>query len=54
MIKHQRDNVKWVIVLYVSGIYAQIYDQGYFDNVSIREIQKRYSDSELWRVIVLD
>lgn len=54
MIKHQRDNVKWVIVLDVSGIYAQIYDQGYFDKLAISEIQKRYSDSKLWRVIILD
>lgn len=54
MIHHQRDNVKWVIVLDVSGIYAQIYDQGYFDNAAIREIQQQYSDKRLWRVIILD
>ena len=54
MIHNQRDNIKRVLVLDVSGIYAQIYDQGYFDKLAISDIQKRYSDSKLWRVIVLD
>lgn len=43
-----------VIVLDISGIYAQIHNQGYFEKDSIEEIKQQYSDSKLWRVLILD
>ena len=48
------ENLVRVIILDISGIYAQIHNQGYFDQTSIDEIQKQYSDTERWRVVVLD
>ena len=48
------ENLVRVIVLDISGIYAQIHNQGYFDKSSIDEIKQQYSDTERWRVVVLD
>ena len=47
------ENLVRVIVLDISGIYAQIHNQGYFDKSSIDEIKQQYSDTEHWQVIVL-
>ena len=48
------DNVVQVVILDVSGIYAQIHNQGYFDKEQIEEIKNQYSDEKLWQVLVLD
>ena len=48
------ENLVRVIILDISGIYAQIHNQGYFDKTSIDEIRQQYSDTGRWRVIVLD
>ena len=48
------ENLVHVIILDISGIYAQIHNQGYFDKSSINEIKQQYSDTERWRVVVLD
>lgn len=43
-----------VIILDISGIYAQIHNQGYFDKCSLDDIKEQYSDTQHWRVVVLD
>ena len=48
------DNLVRVIILDISGVYVQIYNQGYFDKSSIDDIKQQYSDTGRWRVIVLD
>ena len=48
------ENIVHVIILYISGVYAQIHNQGYFDKLSIDDIKQQYSDTERWRVVVLD
>lgn len=48
------ENIVRVVILDISGIYAQIQNQGYFDRSSIDEIKQQYSDTERWRVVVLD
>lgn len=48
------ENLVQVIILDVSGVYTQIHNQGFFDKKSIKDIQKQYSDTKLWRVLVLD
>ena len=48
------DNLVRVIILDISGVYAQVYNQGYFDKSSIDEIEQQYSDTERWRVVVLN
>ena len=48
------DNLVHVVILDISGVYAQIHNQGYFDKLSIDDIKKQYSDTEHWRVVVLD
>ena len=48
------EDIVRVIVLDISGIYAQIHNQGYFDKSSIDEIKQQYSDTKHWRVMVLD
>ena len=48
------ENLVRVVILDISSIYAQIHNQGYFGKSSIDEIKKQYSDTERWRVVVLD
>ena len=48
------EDIVRVIVLDISGIYAQIHNQGYFDKSSIDVIKQQYSDTQRWRVLVLD
>ena len=48
------EDIVRVIVLDISGIYAQIHNQGYFDKSSIDDIKQQYSDTKRWRVVVLD
>lgn len=43
-----------VVILDISGLYVQIYDQGYFEKESISDIQQQFSDPKHWRVLVLD
>lgn len=49
-----RDNLVRVIILDISGIYAQIHNQGYFDKENIEGIKDQYRDTKRWRVLVLD
>lgn len=49
-----KDNAIHIVILDISGIYAQIHDQGYFDAKTVEDIQRQYSDIKLWRVLVLD
>ena len=48
------ENLVHVVILDVSGVYAQIHNQGYFDKLSIDDIKQQYSDTRRWRVVVLD
>ena len=54
MIADISENLVRVIILDISGIYVQIHNQGYFDKTMIGEIKQQYSDTEHWRVLVLD
>ena len=54
MTKDIPNNIVRVVILDISGIYVQIHNQGYFDNSSVDEIKRQYSDTERWRVVVLD
>ena len=49
-----KDDAIHVVILDISGIYDQIYEQGYFDLETVKEIQIQYSNTEHWRVLVLD
>ena len=48
------ENLIRVIILDISGIYAQLHNQGYFNKSLINEIKQQCSDTERWRVVVLD
>lgn len=48
------ENVVQIIILDISGVYAQIYDQGYYNKDDVEDIRQQYSDSKHWRVLVLD
>lgn len=49
-----KDSLTHIVILDISGIYAQIHNQGYFDKEQIEEIKKQYSDAKHWRVLELD
>ena len=51
MIKEIDGNMVQVIILDISGIYAQIHNQGYFDSESVGKIKQQYSDTKHWRVL---
>lgn len=54
MIADISENLVRVIILDISGIYAQIHNQGYFEKEQIEEIKKQYSDIKHWRVVVIE
>ena len=54
MTKDIPNNIVRVVILDISGIYVQIHNQGYFDSSSVDEIKQQYSNTERWRVLVLD
>lgn len=54
MIREIDENMVQVIILDISGIYAQIHNQGYFDSNSVGEIKQQYSDTKHWQVLILD
>ena len=54
MIADINENLVHVVILDISGVYVQIHNQGYFDKSSIDEIKHQYSNTERWRVVVLD
>lgn len=47
-----RENLVHIVILDVSGVYAQIHNQGYFDKVSVQDIKEQYKDSK-WKIIIL-
>lgn len=49
-----KDNLVQVVILDISGIYAQIHNQGYFDKCSLDEINGQYSDTQHWRVVIVN
>lgn len=54
MVKEIDENLVRVVILDISGVYAQIHNQGYFGSKSIDEIKQQYSDTKHWRVLILD
>lgn len=48
------ESVVRVVILDISGLYAQIHDQGYFEKERVPDIQQQYSDPKHWQVLVLD
>lgn len=48
------ENLTRAVILDVSGIYAQIYDQGYFDSNALDTIKQQYSDPTHWQVVVIE
>ena len=48
------DTFSRIVILDISGIYAQIYEQGYFDNSATDTIKKEYSDPTHWQVVVIE
>ena len=49
-----KNNLVQVIILDITGIYAQIHNQGYFDKVSVEDIKRQYSDEQRWRVVIVN
>ena len=53
MIMEIPNNLIHVIILDISGIYAQIHNDGYFDRKSLDEINKQYSDESHWKIVII-
>lgn len=44
----------YIVILDISGVYAQIHDQGYFKKDSLDSILGEYNDESHWRVVAFD
>ncbi len=53
MVVEITDNLIHVVILDISGVYAQIHNDGYFDRMSLNEIEKQYKDKSHWRIVVI-
>lgn len=53
MIIEIADNLIHVVILDISGVYVQIHNDGYFDKVSLNEIEKQYKDKSHWRIVII-
>lgn len=49
-----QDGLIRAVILDKSGIYAQIYDQGYFHKDNFENIKEQYSDPTHWQVVVIE
>ena len=49
-----KDSITHITILDISGIYAQIHNQGYFDKEQGEEIKKQYSDTKHWLVLEIE
>ncbi len=47
MLTKIKENLVRIVILDISGIYAQIHNQEYFDRNSIKSIQNQYSNRGL-------
>ena len=54
MIADISENLVRMIILDISGVYAQIHNQGYFDKEQGEEIKKQYSDTKHWLVLEIE
>lgn len=48
------EEIKQVVILDISGFYAQIHNQGYFDSKTVEEIREEYSDRKHWKILFLE
>lgn len=54
MVIQIQPNLVRVIILDISGVYTQIHNQGYFEEEQLGDIKQQYSDSQHWRVVVIE
>ena len=43
-----------IVILDISGVYAQIHNQGYFDKDFVDDIRKQYIDERHWMVLIIE
>lgn len=53
MVTEIKEGLTKVVVLDITGVYAQIHNQGFYPDSEVWKIKKMYSDRDRWRVIVL-
>ena len=53
MIIEIADNLIHVVILDISGGYVQIHNDGYFDRVSLDNINEQYKDKSHWRIVII-
>lgn len=47
------ENLTHVVILDISGVYAQIYDQGYYYATEIAQLACTYADKSRWQLVVV-
>lgn len=61
MVVEMTDNLIHVVILDISGVYVQIHNDvyvqihndGYFDRVSLDDINEQYKDKSHWRIVII-
>lgn len=47
-------NIIHIVILDISGVFAYIYDQGYYNATGIDDLKHTYSDKQHWQLVVID
>lgn len=47
------ENLIHIVILDISGVYAQIYDQGYYYATEIAQLACTYADKSRWQLVVV-
>ena len=53
MIMEIADNLIHVVILDISGVYVQIHNDGYFNKISLDDIEKQYNDETRWKIVII-
>lgn len=48
-----KENLSLVVILDISGVYAQIYDQGYYSSEDIEKIKLSLGDNSKWKIVII-
>lgn len=47
------ENLTHIVILDISGVYTQIYDQGYYYATEIAQLTCTYADKSHWQLVVV-
>ena len=49
-----RDDMTHIVIMDVSGLYSQVYDEMFVPEKEVDRIKHTYGDAEKWKVVIID